>query len=129
MASVMPLIAARLCSFRRTVVVSGLFAAAQVLIHCVVVPEWDTLAALVAVLGALLVAGFAVALCAALLEREAAYDRTRMVADAVQRTMLRELPITAGRLRVAGFYISAQEGRASAGTSTRWWTAPTGSAS
>ncbi|ARZ68079.1 serine/threonine-protein phosphatase [Streptomyces sp. HU2014] len=109
-ASVMPLIAARLCSFRRTVVVAAAFAVAQVTVHCTVVPGWDTAGALVAVLGALLVGGFSVALCAALLEREAAYDRTRMVADAVQRTMLRELPITAGPLRVAGFYISAQEG-------------------
>ncbi|MBT2386473.1 serine/threonine-protein phosphatase [Streptomyces sp. ISL-11] len=109
-ASVMPLIAARLCSFRRTVVVGCAFAVGQVAVHCVVVPDWDTASALVTVLGALLVAGFSVALCAALLEREAAYDRTRMVADAVQRTMLRELPITAGPLRVAGFYVSAQEG-------------------
>ncbi|MEU3754419.1 PP2C family protein-serine/threonine phosphatase [Streptomyces olivoreticuli] len=109
-ASVMPLIAARLCSFRRTVVVAAVFAVAQTVIHCMIVPRWDVASVLVAVLGALLVGGFAVALCAALLEREAAYDRTRMVADAVQRTMLRELPITAGLLRIAGFYISAQEG-------------------
>ncbi|MGW1071320.1 PP2C family protein-serine/threonine phosphatase [Streptomyces sp. NPDC002537] len=109
-ASVMPLIAARLCSYRRTVVVAAVFAAAQAIVHCVIVPRWDVVSVLVSVLGALLVAGFAVALCGALLEREAAYDRTRMVADAVQRTMLRELPITSGPLRVAGFYISAQEG-------------------
>ncbi|RLU99494.1 hypothetical protein CTZ27_15845 [Streptomyces griseocarneus] len=108
-ASVIPLIAARLCSYRRTVVVAAVFAAAQTVVHCVIV-RWDVMSVLVSVLGALLVAGFSVALCAALLEREAAYDRTRMVADAVQRTMLRELPITSGPLSVAGFYISAQEG-------------------
>ncbi|MEU5419811.1 PP2C family protein-serine/threonine phosphatase [Streptomyces sp. NPDC020799] len=109
-ASVMPLIAARLCSLGRTVVVAAVFAVAQAVTHCVIMPRWDTAGVLVAVLGALLVAGFSVALCAALLEREAAYDRTRMVADAVQRTILRELPLTAGPLRIAGFYISAQEG-------------------
>ncbi|MEV0275428.1 PP2C family protein-serine/threonine phosphatase [Streptomyces sp. NPDC050610] len=109
-AAVAPLIAARRCSYRGTVLVAAVYTVAQTLVYRVVAPDWSVASTLVAFFAALLIGVCAMSLSRALTEREAVYDRTRMVADAVQRTLLRDLPIDAGALRVAGFYNSAQEG-------------------
>ncbi|WP_238783686.1 PP2C family protein-serine/threonine phosphatase [Streptomyces monomycini] len=105
-----PLIAALRCGYRRTAVVAAVYVLCQVFIQVRSVPDWSVASKVVGVFGALLVAVFALVLCRTRLEREALYARTRMVADAVQREMLRELPLTAGPLEAYGFYVSAQEG-------------------
>ncbi|MEV5592980.1 PP2C family protein-serine/threonine phosphatase [Streptomyces sp. NPDC052496] len=105
-----PLIAALRCAYRWTAAVAAVYVLCQAFIQVRLVPDWSVASKVVGVFGALLVAVFALVLCRTRLEREALYARTRMVADAVQREMLRELPLTAGPLEAYGFYVSAQEG-------------------
>ncbi|MFI2238970.1 PP2C family protein-serine/threonine phosphatase [Streptomyces chrestomyceticus] len=105
-----PLIAALRCGYRWTALVAAVYVLCQVFIQVRLVPDWSVASKVVGAFGALLVAVFALVLCRTRLEREALYARTRMVADAVQREMLRELPLTAGPLEAYGFYVSAQEG-------------------
>ncbi|OKI10276.1 hypothetical protein A6A06_03105 [Streptomyces sp. CB02923] len=105
-----PLIAALRCTYRWTAVVAAEYVLCQVFIQVRLVPDWSVASKVVGVFGSLLVAVFALVLCRTRLEREALFARTSMVADAVQREMLRELPLTAGPLEAYGFYVSAQEG-------------------
>ena len=74
------------------------------------VPDWAPASRVVGIFGAILVAVFSLVLCRTRLQREALYARTRLVADTVQRAMLRELPLNAGPVEAYGFYVSAQEG-------------------
>ncbi|MEU2789560.1 PP2C family protein-serine/threonine phosphatase [Streptomyces sp. NPDC007100] len=105
-----PLIAALRCSYRWTAAVASVYVLCQVYVHLRLVPDWALASKVVGVFGTVLVAVFALALCRTRLDREALLARTSMVADAVQREMLRELPLTAGPLEAYGFYVSAQEG-------------------
>ncbi|MFH8406462.1 PP2C family protein-serine/threonine phosphatase [Streptomyces sp. NPDC018019] len=105
-----PLIGALRCTYRWTAAVAAVYLLCQLLIQLRLVPEWSVASKAVGVFGAVLVAVFALVLCRTRLDREALYARTRMVADAVQREMLRELPLRAGPLEAYGFYVSAQEG-------------------
>ncbi|MFF2926999.1 PP2C family protein-serine/threonine phosphatase [Streptomyces celluloflavus] len=105
-----PLIAALRCTYRWTLAVAAVYAVCLSYINIYTVPDWATASKIVGVFGAVLVGVFAAVLCRTRLQREALYARTSMVADAVQRAMLRELPLTAGPLEAFGFYVSAQEG-------------------
>ncbi|WP_234445026.1 PP2C family protein-serine/threonine phosphatase [Streptomyces rimosus] len=105
-----PLIAALRCAYRWTAAVAAVYVLCQAYIHARLVPDWSLASKAVGIFGVALVAVFALVLCRTRLEREALYARTSMVADAVQREMLRELPLTAGPLEAYGFYVSAQEG-------------------
>lgn len=107
---VAPLLAALRCSLRWTVAVATVYTACLTFVHCVTVPDWALLSRVVGVFGAVLVAVFAVVLCRTRLQREALHARTQLVADTVQRAMLRELPLRAGPLEAYGFYVSDQEG-------------------
>ncbi|GAA2578105.1 PP2C family protein-serine/threonine phosphatase [Streptomyces tubercidicus] len=105
-----PLYAALRCSFRRTLLVAVVFVVCLTYIDLFTVPDWAPASRVVGIFGACLVAVFSLMLCRTRLQREALHARTRLVADTVQRAMLRELPLSAGALEAYGFYVSAQEG-------------------
>ncbi|MFI5522834.1 PP2C family protein-serine/threonine phosphatase [Streptomyces platensis] len=105
-----PLYAALRCSFRRTLLVAAVFVVCLTYIDLFTVPDWAPASRVVGIFGAFLVAVFSLMLCRTRLQREALYARTRLVADTVQRAMLRELPLSAGAVEAYGFYVSAQEG-------------------
>ncbi|MDT0457094.1 PP2C family protein-serine/threonine phosphatase [Streptomyces sp. DSM 41527] len=105
-----PLYAALRCSFRVTLLVAAVFVVCLVPVDLFTVPDWAPASRVVSIFGVVLVAVFSLVLCRTRLQREALHARTRMVADAVQRAMLRELPLSAGAVEAYGFYVSAQEG-------------------
>ncbi|MCK7624136.1 serine/threonine-protein phosphatase [Streptomyces sp. RS10V-4] len=105
-----PLVAALRCSYRRTLLVAVVYVVCLTYIDLLKVPDWAPASRVVGVFGAFLVSVFALVLCRTRLEREALHARTSLVADTVQRAMLRELPLRAGPLEAYGFYVSAQEG-------------------
>ncbi|MFG2893704.1 PP2C family protein-serine/threonine phosphatase [Streptomyces sp. NPDC048248] len=107
---VAPLVAALRCSFRWTLVVGAVYAVCLTYVDILTVPDWAPASRVVGIFGAFLVALFSVVLCRTRLQREALHARTRLVADTVQRAMLRELPLRAGPFEAFGFYVSAQEG-------------------
>ncbi|MET9295431.1 PP2C family protein-serine/threonine phosphatase [Streptomyces sp. NPDC003077] len=107
---IVPMIAALWCSYRWTVAVAGVYLVCLLFVQVFTVPLWSTASKAVGIFSAVLVSVFAVALCRVRGERERLLARTSMVADVVQRAMMRELPLTVGGVRVAGFYVSAQEG-------------------
>ncbi|MCZ1007636.1 PP2C family protein-serine/threonine phosphatase [Streptomyces lydicus] len=105
-----PLYAALRCSFRVTLLVAAVFVVCLVPVDLFTVPDWAPASRVVSIFGVVLVAVFSLVLCRTRLQREALHARTRMVADTVQRAMLRELPLSAGAVEAYGFYVSAQEG-------------------
>lgn len=105
-----PLYAALRCSFRVTLLVAAVFVVCLIPVDLFTVPDWAPASRVVSIFGVALVAVFSLVLCRTRLQREALHARTRMVADAVQRAMLRELPLSAGAVEAYGFYVSAQEG-------------------
>ncbi|MFD9207989.1 PP2C family protein-serine/threonine phosphatase [Streptomyces sioyaensis] len=105
-----PLYAALRCSFRRTLVVSAVFVVCLTYVDLFTVPDWIPATRAVGIFGSFLVAAFALVLCHFRLQREALHARTSLVADTVQRAVLRELPLRAGPAEAYGFYVSAQEG-------------------
>ncbi|MFE1766224.1 PP2C family protein-serine/threonine phosphatase [Streptomyces angustmyceticus] len=105
-----PFYAALRCSFRVTAVVSAVFVVCLTYVDIYTVPDWAPASRVVGIFGVVLVAVFSLLLCRTRLQREALHARTRMVADTVQRAMLRELPLSAGDVEAYGFYVSAQEG-------------------
>ncbi|MFF7699778.1 PP2C family protein-serine/threonine phosphatase [Streptomyces lydicus] len=105
-----PLYAALRCSYRRTLLVAAVYLVCLSYVDSFTVPDWGLASRIVALFGALLVAVFSLVLCRTRLQREALHARTSLVADTVQRAMLRELPLTAGPVEAYGFYVSAQEG-------------------
>ncbi|MEU5540818.1 PP2C family protein-serine/threonine phosphatase [Streptomyces sioyaensis] len=105
-----PLYAALRCSFRRTLVVSAVFVVCLTYVDIYTVPDWIPATRVVGVFGSFLVAAFSLVLCRIRLQREALHARTSLVADTVQRAVLRELPLRAGPAEAYGFYVSAQEG-------------------
>ncbi|MGW2629692.1 PP2C family protein-serine/threonine phosphatase [Streptomyces chattanoogensis] len=107
---VAPLVAALRCSYRWTVVVAAVYVGCLTYIDLLTVPDWAAASRVVGVFGAFLVAVFALVLCRTRLEREALHARTSLVADTVQRAVLRELPLRAGPVEAYGFYVSSQEG-------------------
>ncbi|MGW7575335.1 PP2C family protein-serine/threonine phosphatase [Streptomyces sp. NPDC054765] len=105
-----PLYAALRCSFRVTLLVAAVFVVCLTPVDIFTVPDWAPASRVVSIFGVLLVAVFSLVLCRTRLQREALHARTRLVADTVQRAMLRELPLSAGEVEAYGFYVSAQEG-------------------
>jgi serine phosphatase RsbU (regulator of sigma subunit) len=105
-----PLVAALRCSLRNTRVVAVVYVVCLTCVDLLTVPDWEPASRAVGIFGAFLVAVFSLVLCRIRLQREALYARTSLVADAVQRAMLRELPLIAGFVEADGFYVSAQEG-------------------
>ncbi|MFJ9415999.1 PP2C family protein-serine/threonine phosphatase [Streptomyces sp. NPDC101227] len=105
-----PLVAALRCSYRWTVVVATVYVGCLTYVDILTVPDWAPASRVVGVFGAVLVGAFALVLCRTRLEREALHARTSLVADTVQRAVLRELPLRAGPVEADGFYVSAQEG-------------------
>ncbi|GGU42135.1 hypothetical protein GCM10010211_01580 [Streptomyces albospinus] len=105
-----PLVAALRCSYHRTLLVAVVYVVCLTYVDLLTVPDWAPASRVVGVFGAFLVGVFALVLCRTRLEREALHARTTLVADTVQRAMLRELPLRAGALEAYGFYVSAQEG-------------------
>ncbi|MFI0712999.1 PP2C family protein-serine/threonine phosphatase [Streptomyces inhibens] len=105
-----PLYAALRCSYRQTLLVAAVYLVCLTYVDTYTVPDWALASRIVAIFGAVLVASFSVVLCRTRLQREALHARTSLVADTVQRTMLRELPLSAGPVEAYGFYVSAQEG-------------------
>ncbi|MFE6689485.1 PP2C family protein-serine/threonine phosphatase [Streptomyces sp. NPDC057743] len=105
-----PLIAALRCSYHRTLLVAVVYVVCLTYVDLLTVPDWAPASRVVGVFGAFLVGVFSLVLCRTRLEREALHARTSLVADTVQRAMLRELPLRAGALEAYGFYVSAQEG-------------------
>ncbi|PNE39106.1 PP2C family protein-serine/threonine phosphatase [Streptomyces noursei] len=105
-----PLVAALRCSYHRTLLVAVVYVVCLTYVDLLTVPDWAPASRVVGVFGAFLVGVFALVLCRTRLEREALHARTTLVADTVQRAMLRELPLRAGPLEAYGFYVSAQEG-------------------
>ncbi|POX40487.1 hypothetical protein C3486_13450 [Streptomyces sp. Ru73] len=109
-AGIAPMFAALRCSARWTGAVTAAFVIASAVLYTVNFSVWTVSGSLVGLLGTLVVAAFALALCHNRRRRDDAFDRTRLVADEVQRAMLHELPLRAGPYEVAGFYVSALEG-------------------
>ncbi|WP_063759991.1 PP2C family protein-serine/threonine phosphatase [Streptomyces sclerotialus] len=109
-AGVAPMFAALRCSARWTAVVTASFVVAGAVVYSVNFSDWTVSGSLVGLFGTLVVAAFALLLCHNRRRRDDAFDRTRLVADEVQRAMLHELPLRAGPYAVAGFYVSALEG-------------------
>ncbi len=109
-AGVVPMFAALRCSARWTAAVTVTFVAASAWIYSLNFVDWTLSGSLVGIVGTLVVAAFALGLCHNRRRRDEVYSRTRLVADEVQRAMLHELPLRAGRYGVAGFYVSALEG-------------------
>ncbi|UNO40085.1 PP2C family protein-serine/threonine phosphatase [Streptomyces sp. MST-110588] len=107
---IIPLIGALRCSRPCSVVVATVYVLCLTYTYLFTLTHWATASRVVGVFGAVLVAVFSIVLCRIRLEREVLYARTSLVADVVQRAMMRELPLTAGPLRAFGFYVSAQEG-------------------
>ncbi|MEV0372983.1 PP2C family protein-serine/threonine phosphatase [Streptomyces sp. NPDC050636] len=107
---VAPLFAALRCPYRPTLVVAVVYVVCLTYVDLLTVPDWAPASRVVGVFGAFLVAVFSLVLCRTRLEREALHARTSLVADTVQRAMLRELPLRAGPVEAFGFYVSAQEG-------------------
>ncbi|MEV6564221.1 PP2C family protein-serine/threonine phosphatase [Streptomyces kronopolitis] len=107
---VVPLYAALRCSFRRTLLVATVFVVCLTYVDIFTVPDWIPATRVVGIFGSFLVALFSLVLCRTRLQREALHARTSLVADTVQRAMLRELPLSAGPVEAYGFYVSAQEG-------------------
>ncbi|MFJ9406013.1 PP2C family protein-serine/threonine phosphatase [Streptomyces sp. NPDC101393] len=105
-----PLVAALRCSYGNTRVVAAIYVVCLTCVDLLTVPDWEPASRAVGIFGAFLVAVFSLVLCRTRLQREALYARTSLVADVVQRAMLRELPLTAGPIEAYGFYVSAQEG-------------------
>ncbi|MEU9121425.1 PP2C family protein-serine/threonine phosphatase [Streptomyces sp. NPDC048506] len=105
-----PLYAALRCSFRQTLLVGAVFVVCLTYVDLFTVPDWAPASRAVGIFGAYLVAVFSLVLCRTRLQREALHERTSLVADTVQRAMLRELPLSAGPVEAYGFYVSAQEG-------------------
>ncbi|RXS85004.1 serine/threonine-protein phosphatase [Streptomyces sp. TM32] len=106
----LPLYAALRCSFRRTLMVSAVFVVCLTYVDLFTVPDWIPATRAVGIFGSFLVAAFALVLCHFRLQREALHARTSLVADTVQRAVLRELPLRVGPAEAYGFYVSAQEG-------------------
>ncbi|WP_110944540.1 PP2C family protein-serine/threonine phosphatase [Streptomyces niger] len=109
-AGIAPMFAALRCSARWTAVVTASYVAAGVVLYARNFSDWTMSGSLVGLAGTLVVAVFAQLLCHNRRRRDDAFDRTRLVADEVQRAMLHELPLRAGGYAVAGFYVSALEG-------------------
>ncbi|MCL6297730.1 PP2C family protein-serine/threonine phosphatase [Streptomyces kronopolitis] len=107
---IVPLYAALRCSFRRTLLVAAVFVVCLTFVDIFTVPDWIPATRVVGVFGSFLVALFSLVLCRTRLQREALHARTSLVADTVQRAVLRELPLSAGPVEAYGFYVSAQEG-------------------
>ncbi|MFF4601660.1 PP2C family protein-serine/threonine phosphatase [Streptomyces sp. NPDC001339] len=105
-----PLYAALRCTFPQTRLVAAVFVASLTYVDLFAVPDWAPASRAVGIFGEYLVAVFALVLCRTRLQREALHERTSLVADTVQRAMLRELPLVAGPAEAYGFYVSAQEG-------------------
>ncbi|MFG2096986.1 PP2C family protein-serine/threonine phosphatase [Streptomyces sp. NPDC048612] len=105
-----PLYAALRCPFRQTVAVAAVFVVCLTYVDIFTVPDWGLASRVVGIFGVFLVAAFSLTLCRTRLQREALHARTSLVADTVQRAMLRELPIGAGQIEAYGFYVSAEEG-------------------
>ncbi|MCR8578701.1 PP2C family protein-serine/threonine phosphatase [Streptomyces sp. Isolate_219] len=105
-----PLYAALRCPFRQTLLVAAVFVVCLTYVDIFTVPDWAPASRVVGIFGVFLVAAFSLVLCRTRLQREALHARTRLVADTVQRAMLRELPLSAGAVDAYGFYVSAQEG-------------------
>lgn len=105
-----PLYAALRCSYRQTLLVAAFFVVCLTYVDLFTVPDWAPASRAVGIFGAYLVAVFSLVLCRTRLQREALHARTSLVADTVQRAMLRELPLSAGPVEAYGFYVSAQEG-------------------
>ncbi|MGW1376740.1 PP2C family protein-serine/threonine phosphatase [Streptomyces sp. NPDC002446] len=105
-----PLYAALRCSYRQTRLVAAVFVVCLTYVDIFTVPDWAPASRVVGIFGAVLVAVFSLVLCRTRLQREALHARTSLVADTVQRAMLRELPLSAGPVEAYGFYVSAQEG-------------------
>ncbi|WP_030981530.1 PP2C family protein-serine/threonine phosphatase [Streptomyces sp. NRRL S-1813] len=105
-----PLYAALRWSFRMTLLVAAVFVVCLTYVDIFTVPDWAPASRVVGIFGVILVAVFSLMLCRTRLQREALHARTRLVADTVQRAMLRELPLNAGPVEAYGFYVSAQEG-------------------
>ncbi|MFG2286895.1 PP2C family protein-serine/threonine phosphatase [Streptomyces sp. NPDC048595] len=105
-----PLYAALRCSYRHTRLVAAVFVVCLTYVDIFTVPDWAPASRVVGIFGAVLVAVFSLVLCRTRLQREALHARTSLVADTVQRAMLRELPLRAGPVEAYGFYVSAQEG-------------------
>ncbi|PBC84875.1 Stage II sporulation protein E (SpoIIE) [Streptomyces sp. 2224.1] len=105
-----PLYAALRCSLRQTLLVAAVYVACLIYVDLFMVVDWGPVNRIVGIFGACLVAAFSLVLCRTRVQREALHARTRLVADTVQRAMLRELPLTAGPVEAYGFYVSAQEG-------------------
>ncbi|MEK8169251.1 hypothetical protein NKH77_04010 [Streptomyces sp. M19] len=118
-AGLLALSVAELCTLPQTVLILCCDLAASVLVYGWLVPA-DTLETLVSAFSGPVLLGVAcVLLCRLRLQREALLARTVTVSDAVQRTILRELPIRAGPVAVSGFSMSSEGTRWSAATSTR----------
>ncbi|MFE1175285.1 PP2C family protein-serine/threonine phosphatase [Streptomyces sp. NPDC058773] len=105
-----PLYAALRCPFRQTLLVAVVFVVCLTYVDIWTVPDWAPASRVVGIFGAFLVAAFSLMLCRTRLQREALHARTSLVADTVQRAMLRELPLSAGSVEAYGFYVSAVEG-------------------
>lgn len=105
-----PLYAALRCSYRQTRLVAVAFVVCLTYVDIYTVPDWAPASRVVGIFGAVLVGVFSLVLCRTRLQREALHARTSLVADTVQRAMLRELPLSAGPVEAYGFYVSAQEG-------------------
>ncbi|MER6307590.1 PP2C family protein-serine/threonine phosphatase [Streptomyces sp. NPDC001739] len=105
-----PLYAALRCSLRRTILVAAVYLLCLTYVDTFTTVDWAPVSRITAVFGACLAAAFSVMLCRVRLQREALHARTSLVADTVQRAMLRELPLRAGPVEAYGFYVSAQEG-------------------
>ncbi|MFG2829281.1 PP2C family protein-serine/threonine phosphatase [Streptomyces sp. NPDC048434] len=105
-----PLYAALRCSLRVTLLVAAVFVVCLTYVDIFTVPDWAPASRVVSIFGVVLVAVFSLVLCRTRRQREQLHARTRLVADTVQRAMLRELPLSAGAVEAYGFYVSAQEG-------------------
>lgn len=104
-----PFAAGALLSFRRTVVVCGLYLGMTVVLYGMWHGGVSTPNRIAIIASAAAVCLVSVAVCRVRVGREERMKRLRLTAGAAQRLLLRSLPLPAGDVLVDGFYVAAEK--------------------
>ncbi|MFD4657869.1 PP2C family protein-serine/threonine phosphatase [Kitasatospora sp. NPDC058444] len=104
----LPALLAGLGTVAQTVAVS-VWVTAVIVVHSVLVPPGDLSARLGTLVGVIAAEGAVIALCARRVRRERQLSRMRQVAVALQRQLLRPLPVTTSDVRLDGLYRPLEE--------------------
>lgn len=104
----LPALLAGLGTVAQTVAVS-VWVTAVIVVHSVLVPPGDLSARLGTLVGVIAAEGAVIALCARRVRRERQLSRMRQSAVALQRQLLRPLPVTTSDVRLDGLYRPVEE--------------------